>query len=104
MSLQHDVKNLELDELKDSSMSGVPMFSKNIDLVKNVKVKLTAMLGNAEITVDELFNLQTGSVVKLEQETTTPILIELEGNVVAKGMLVAVDDNFGIKITEIKTT
>ena len=103
MSLQPEVTNVDLDELHDSSESVAPMFSKNIDLVKNVKVNLTAILGDAEITVDELFNLKEGSVVKLEQETSTPLTIELDGNLIAKGMLVAVDDNFGIKITEIKT-
>ena len=103
MSLQPEVNNIDLDELNDSSETETPLFSKNIDLVKNVKVDLTAILGNAEITVDELFNLKSGSVVKLIQETSTPLTIELEGSVVAKGMLVAVDDNFGIQITDIKT-
>ena len=104
MNIQHDVKELEMDELEETPTSGAPLFSNNIDLVKNVKVKLSAILGDAEITVDELFNLKSGSVVKLNQEMTAPVIIQLEGNVVAKGTLVAVDDSFGIKITDIQTT
>lgn len=104
MSAQHDVKEIELDELVELPLKGAPMFSEKIELVKNVKVKLSAILGGAEITVDELFNLKSGSVIKLDQDLSAPIILELESNKIAKGILVAVDDNFGIKITEIKTT
>lgn len=99
--MQYDVNNLELDELHDKKTGTAPMFANNIDLVKNVKVKLTAVLGDSEITVDELFGLTQGSVVKLDKETTMPINIELEGKIIARGTLVAVDDNFGVQITEI---
>lgn len=101
MSVTHDVQNIGFEELDNESTKGSPLFSSNIDLVKNVKVKLIVRLGSAEITVDELFNLKSGSVVKLDKETTMPIDVELEGRIVAKGTLVAVDDNFGIKITDI---
>jgi len=101
MNIQHDVNNLELDELVDSKSEVAPMFANNMDLVKNVKVRLTARLGDTEMTVDELFNLKPGSVVKLNQETNMPVEIELEGKVVARGTIVAVDDNFGLQISEI---
>jgi len=104
MSFEHDVKEIELDELNDSSLSEMPMFTNNIELVKNVKVKLSVMLGGSELTVDELFNLKSGSIVKLDKLLSAPISVQLEGNIIAKGTLVAVDDNFGIKITDIKTT
>ncbi len=101
MNLQHDVKGLELDELSDTGEGTAPIFSKGIDLVKNVKVQLTVKLGDTEMTVDELFSLKQGSVVKLNKETTMPVDVELDGKVIARGMIVAVDDNFGIQITDI---
>lgn len=104
MSLQHDVNNVELDELSESNTEVAPIFSNNIDLVKNVKVQLTAKLGDCEMTVDELFKLKSGSVVTLDKETNMPLEIELEGKVVARGKIVAVDDNFGIQISEICQT
>ena len=104
MNYQHDVNDIELNELVESEENGNPMFSNNIELVKNVKVQLTVKLGNSELTVDELFNLKSGSIVKLDKETNTPIDIELEGKLVARGVIVAVDDNFGVQITEVKQT
>ena len=56
------------------------------------------------MTVDELFNLKSGSVVKLNTQTNMPIEIELEGKLVARGNIVAVDDNFGIQIIDICQT
>lgn len=104
MNISHDVNDIELQELDESNENSAPMFANNIDLVKNVKVELTVKLGDAELTVDELFNLKNGSVVEIRKGTNQPIDIELEGKLVARGTLVAVDDNFGIKITEIRQT
>jgi flagellar motor switch protein FliN/FliY len=104
MSIQHDVNEIELAELAQEISDAKPMFENNIDLVKNVKVQLSVVLGDAELTVDELFNLKNGSVVTIDKETTQPLEIVLEGKVIARGTLVAVDDNFGIKITEIRQT
>lgn len=104
MNISHDVNDIELKELDESSTNSAPMFANNIDLVKNVKVQLTVRLGDAELTVDELFNLKNGSIVEIAKETNQPLDIELEGKLVARGTLVAVDDNFGIKITEIRQT
>jgi len=101
MTSQHDVNNYELDELNPDQAETKPMFANNMDLVRNVKVQLTIKLGDAELTVDELFTLEKGSIVKMIKETNQPLDIELEGKLIARGALVAVDDNFGIKITEI---
>lgn len=101
MSTQHDVSNYELDEISSNTADTKPFFANNLDLVKNVKVQLTIKLGNAELTVDELFNLKQGSVVEVQKEADQPLDIELDGKLVARGTIVAVDDNFGIKITEV---
>lgn len=96
------VKKLELSELENKDHThGKNLLEGNLELIKNVKVKLQAITGDAELTVGDLMDVKPGSVIKLNSELNTPISIVLDGKVIARGNLVAADDNFGIQITEI---
>ena len=95
------MQSIELEELDGSADSGSPFLKENMDLIQNVKINLDIVVGNAELTVSDLFDLKDGSVVKLDRDLSDPVDILLDGKVVAKGMLVAVDDNFGVKIIEV---
>lgn len=66
-----------------------------------MKVTLDVVIGGTEINVGDLVELKEKSVIKLDQKLTQPIQLKLEGQVVANGELVAVEDNFGIKITSV---
>ncbi len=89
-----------LEELVED-VGGKKISMNPLDLVKNVKVSLSVELGKATLTVDELSNLTEGSVVKMDKIVDEPIDLTLDGKVVARGALVAVDDVFGIQVTEI---
>ena len=101
MEVQTDVRKIELSELSTSESSGTPLFANSIDLIKNVKVNLTVKLGDADLTVDELFQLENGSIIKLNQNANASVNVLLDDKVIAKGELVVADDNFGVSITEI---
>jgi flagellar motor switch protein FliN/FliY len=72
-----------------------------LDLVGHVKVKLTVSLGMAELTIDKLFSLAANDVVTLDRDLEAPVDVRLNDKVIARGTLVAVGDNFGVRITEI---
>jgi flagellar motor switch protein FliN len=95
------VNNIEYEELNEEDQEGSALGT-NFDLVKNVKVNLSVYVGDCELSVEELFSLQSGSVVSLDRELNSPVDIRLEDRLVARGELVVVDDNFGVKITEIE--
>ncbi len=78
-----------------------PLLEPNLEIIKDVKVRLLARVGEAELSVDELMNLGENSVVTLNTMTTTPVELLLDGAVVARGKLVSSDDNFGVQITEL---
>lgn len=78
-----------------------PLIKRDLGLIKHVRVELTVELGSTEMTVDELFALKSGDVVKLLQQVNEPARLCLDGKAVARGNLVAVDDNFGLQLTEI---
>lgn len=86
-----------------NSSGGVNLIEAHLDLIRSVKVKVTAVLGSAEMSVGELSALKDGSQIKLDRAAGAAVDILLEGQVVARGQLVAVDDNFGVRITEVTT-
>ena len=92
---------VELPELEPRKSAGAPVFDGPLGLVQNVKVRLAASLGSTTLSVAELSALKDGAVLKLDRTLGEPVDIVLEGQVIARGRLVAVDDSFGVSITEI---
>jgi flagellar motor switch protein FliN/FliY len=68
-----------------------------------LQIKLHVSLGEAEMKVDELMSIKEGSVVKINREVNSPLDVFINGKLVARGMMVVVDDDFGIQITEISS-
>lgn len=95
------VSNIEYEELIETPDNDRKLGHK-IDLVKNVKVELSVCIGDCEISVSELFKLENGSVITIDKNINEPVDVKFDGNIVARGELVVVDDNFGVKITEIE--
>lgn len=98
-----NVARAELTEAKSSNaiLGEKVVKTDAFDLVKNVKVPVSAKLGDGELSVDELFALREGSVVPLLQSLDAPIEVIVDGQTVAEGELVVVADKFGVKITNI---
>jgi flagellar motor switch protein FliN/FliY len=94
---------VELPELSEPQgpPAGPPVIEAHFGLIRSVKVKLSVNLGGAVLTVGDLGALKDGSVLKLDRAAGEPVDVVLEGQVIARGRLVAVDDNFGVVITEI---
>lgn len=74
---------------------------KDLSLVGHVKVSLTAEVGTAEMTIEELFGLKRQDTVVLEQEASAEVTLLLNGRPIARGDLMAVEDKLGIRITEL---
>lgn len=92
---------VELPELADRALHGQTLLDGNLSLIRGVKVKLSVLIGGTTVTVGELLAMKEGAVLKLDRLANQPIDVLLDGRIVAKGCLVAVDDNFGVSITEI---
>lgn len=72
----------------------------NLDLILDVEVEVSVQLGSCKMTMGEVLNLTPGNVVQLRQKQNEPVLLCLNDKVVARGEVVVVEDNLGIKITE----
>ncbi|MFZ6659037.1 FliM/FliN family flagellar motor switch protein [Undibacterium sp. TJN19] len=91
---------IELSEL-NTHAPGPSLLDGNLNVVQSVKVKLSIRVGETEVSIGELMNMRENHILKLSTSIDTPVDVLLEGNVVARGVLVAVDDNFGVQISEL---
>lgn len=74
---------------------------KGLDIVLDVKVKVTVQLGSCQLPMREVLELAPGSVVQLNQHASDPVGLYVNDKLVAYGEVVVVEDSFGIKITEL---
>lgn len=77
------------------------MDEKALDIVLDVKVKVTVQLGSCMLPMRDVLELSAGSVVQLMQHASDPVGLYVNDKLVAYGEVVVVEDNFGIKITEL---
>lgn len=66
-----------------------------------IKAKLQVCVGEASLTVGELLSAKEHQVLKLDRGIEQPVDLTIEGKVVARGQLVAVDGHFAVRITEL---
>lgn len=92
---------VELPEIHDRGTHGPSLLEGNLGLIEGVKVKLSVLIGGTSVSVGELLSLKEGAVLKLDRLANQPIDVLLDDRVVARGRLVAVEDSFGVTITEI---
>ncbi len=95
------VNPLDLPSASESAPTGNPLVSKDMSLIGHVPVTLTALIGSVSISIDKLFALKKGEVLEMNESLDMPITLQLNGKSVARGELVAVEENFGIRITEL---
>jgi len=74
---------------------------KTLDIVLDVKVKVTVQLGSCQLSMREVLELAPGAVVQLNQHASDPVGLFVNDKLVAYGEVVVVEDNFGIKVTEL---
>jgi flagellar motor switch protein FliN len=71
------------------------------DLIKDVEVVLEARLGHRSMALHELMALTTGDVVSLDAALAEDVGLYLNGNLIACGEIVAVDERFGVRVRDI---
>jgi flagellar motor switch protein FliN/FliY len=72
-----------------------------IDLILDVSMRVTVELGRSSMTVEEVLALGPGSVVELNKLAGEPVDILVNERLIARGEVVVVDENFGVRVTEI---
>ena len=73
----------------------------SLDLLMGVPLELSVEIGRTQKLVKDILELNKGSLVVLDRVAGEPVDLYVNGECIAKGDVVVVDDNFGIRITEI---
>jgi flagellar motor switch protein FliN/FliY len=87
----------------DSNTEPPAALANGLDLIQDVEMQVTAVLGRAELSVRELLSLRAGAVVELDQAAGSPVDVLVNGTRIARGEVVVIDEEFGIRISEIVT-
>jgi len=83
----------------DSSISSGMV--NGVDLILDVQLQVAVELGRAQMKVREVLGLGPGSVVELDKHAGEPVEVVVNNKTIAKGEVVVIDENFGVRITEI---
>lgn len=95
-------QNLSLGELPAAVPAGptAPILN-NSHPLHGIKTQLQVCVGQASVTVGELLGAREQQVLVLDRTPDQPVDLLLDGKVVARGQLVAVDGHFAVRITEL---
>ncbi len=73
----------------------------NFDLLMDVELDVTLRFGGRDILLKDILELGAGSVLELDREIQDPADLLLDGKLIARGEVVVVDGNFGLRVTEV---
>lgn len=79
----------------------VPVNDANIGLILDVPLQITVELGRTSKSIKDILELTNGSIVELDRLAGEPVDIMVNGKYLAKGEVVVIDENFGVRITDI---
>lgn len=76
----------------------------NLRLLMNVPLNVTVEIGRTVRKVKEILEFSQGTIIELERQAGAPVDVVVNGQLIAKGDVVVIDDNFAVRITEILKT
>lgn len=76
-------------------------FDSGIEVLLDVPLEISVELGRMKMMVREVLDLGTGSIIEVDKAAGEPVDVMVNGRLVAKGEVVVIEDNFGVRITEI---
>lgn len=77
--------------------------ARNIDILMDVNLPVSIELGRTKMTIADILALGPGSVVELNKLAGEPVDLMVNYKIVARGEVVVVDENFGVRITQLMT-
>lgn len=88
-------------QLPDLGSGVEPGQLQDLDLLSDVSMDVTVELGQVRMRVRDLLRLTEGSVVELDRGVTAPVDVLVNGSLVARGDVVVVGDELGVRVTEL---
>lgn len=96
---QVPVSPIQFTTLSEEPLTNVEI--PNLGLILDVGLQLSVELGRTHKKIKEILELSVGSIVELDKLAGEPVDILVNGKLLAKGEVVVIDENFGVRVTEI---
>ena len=71
--------------------------------VRDIPLEVTVELGRTRLLIRDIMDLSAGSIIELDKIAGEPVDLFANGMLVARGEVIVIDDNFGVRVTEIIT-
>jgi flagellar motor switch protein FliN len=76
----------------------------NLDMLLDVELPISVLFGHSEMALKDVLKLGAGSVIELDKSVNDPVTIIVNQKPIAKGEVVMVDGNYGVRILEVDST
>jgi flagellar motor switch protein FliN len=96
-----NVQNAQLNAFDAPNVQLTGEQKTNLQLLMGVPLEISVEIGTAKRKVKEILEFTQGTIIELERQAGAPVDIIVNGNLIAKGDIVVIDDNFAVRITEI---
>ena len=96
-----NVQGVQFPELSPSISAGE---QRNIGLLMDVSMELTVELGRTKWKIKDILGMGEGTIIELDKLAGEPVDILVNNNLIARGEVVVIDENFGVRVTEIVST
>lgn len=73
----------------------------NLKLLMDVPLQISVEIGSAQRKIKDILEFTQGTIIELERQAGAPVDVVVNGNLIARGDVVVIDDNFAVRITEI---
>lgn len=103
-SYRREPVNVQPIQFQSFEEQELRMERENISLIRDVPLEVTVELGRTSKKISDILEFTPGTVIELERLVGEPLDILVNGQHVAKGEVVVIDENYGIRITDIVNT
>lgn len=100
--MEKEPQNLDISKLENVEKPKKAPKNRTCSLIMDVELEMSAILGEVDISLKKVLDLTKGSIIKLDNKTTEPVKLLANGQEVASGEVVIIEDNFGIRITHVE--
>ncbi|MDD2569352.1 MAG: flagellar motor switch phosphatase FliY, partial [Clostridia bacterium] len=99
--VQHNISQNVYSSFDNDTAIYAPAEGNNLNLIMSVPLQVTVEIGRTTKKIKDILDLSTGMVVELDKQAGSQVDVFVNGQVIAKGDVVVVDDLYGVRITEI---
>lgn len=96
-----NIQNAQLHQFDNVDFGLATDQQDNLKLLMGVPLEISVEIGTAKRKVKDILDFTQGTIIELERQAGAPVDVVVNGNLIARGDVVVIDDNFAVRITEI---